>query len=116
MNYLNVNLKYLRSKTNWSLNEITQKIEGLSVSSLASYEDRVTPKIETLLALLDLYNQILNSNITLDQLIRTDIDKSESSFNSSYSDLLSDDKTNRNEDYKLLLAKAFLNLTEILKK
>lgn len=116
MNYLNYNLKILRSRTNLSLNEISQKIDGLSVSSLASYEDRVTPKIETILSLLDLYNEILETNITLDHLIRTDLDKPDAVKNEINHKNLFENLPEARNELEFMLVKSFLNLTEILKK
>lgn len=71
--YLNANLKHLRGLANLTLSELSNQTE-LSMSALASYEDRaVTPKMDSLLHLLDFYNEHYGANLSLDRIIREDL-------------------------------------------
>lgn len=75
MIFLSSNLKFIRALANLTLNELSIQTE-LSVSALASYEDRaVTPKMESLLHLLQFYNDKFNAGLTLDDLITKDLTK-----------------------------------------
>ena len=72
--HLQSNLKLLRNLAGISLAELSNSIDGVGVQALGSYEERgITPKMDTLISLVDFYNKATSFELDLNNIVREDL-------------------------------------------
>jgi hypothetical protein len=98
-------------------------LPDMSPSKLSNYEQGVNPKVETIIAFVNLFNEKYNAGLNLDRIILSDLDEErytfpidESKIDNHISEprLLEDKKIEINKSTIDKLVEAQLNLTKIL--